>query len=107
MWRELSAQERGAWVSYVHEQTRAFMRASWPSYLPYPDPSPSTFDVNELSGSSLDVFKRFQYGTYLGVLAWIEHSLTQHRIGPEALRGIWVTGRQGVTLISHRRGKTE
>ena len=39
----------------------------------------------------------------LGVLAWIEHSLTENRIGPEALRGIWVTGRQGITLISKLR----
>jgi hypothetical protein len=103
MWRDLSPKEREDWIAHVREQTEGFIQASWPHHLSYEARLESALDIANLSGSSLDIFKRFQYGTYLGVLAWIEHSLTQNRLGPEALRGIWVTGRQGVTLISKLR----
>ena len=58
---------------------------------------------NPIDQRNLKVFQEVQLKTYLGLSAWIEHSLNQHQLGLEGLRGIWVNGRQGIALCSQLR----
>lgn len=103
MWRELTPHDRREWSRYARAQAAELMRLSWPSHLQHKLTSRYPFEANSSSDSSVQVFKRFQRGTYLALTEWMSHSLAQHHIGPEALRGIWVTGLQGGALVGKLR----
>lgn len=93
-WSELSHESKREWVDYVATQSDTLIKRSWPRYLKsgneisLTDPS--------IERECLELFQRYSRGTYLGVMDWIRHSLETTNIGPEALKGILVTGKHGL-----------
>ena len=101
-WSELGPEDRRAWTQHTKMYARELLRRAWPRYLS--ELAQSSLDqLPELSGQTMETFKRYQNGTYRAVLAWIYHSLAASRLGPEALKGIWITGVQGLALSAQLR----
>ena len=102
-WTRLDHQSRVEWVDYVSTQAENLIKHSWPRYL---KPS-SALNVayTETDQSVLELYQRYYRGTYLGVIEWIKHSLDTTNIGPEALRGMYVTGKSalGLSIALKRR----
>lgn len=99
-WSDLGLDQRARTLTQTRSMARFVLKRAWPKYLNAP--SFGSYD-QPFSGHLNEVCSLYTHGTNRAVLAWIEHSLSQNRIGLEALRGIWVTGIQGVAMIKQLR----
>ena len=97
-WSELSQTQRVDWIDYVSLQADHALKKSWPRHLISPHHNSLNQDT-EMDDKALDIFQRYQHGTYLGILAWIKHSLETCNVGTEALKGIYITGKHGISLV--------
>jgi hypothetical protein len=93
-WSELEAKQRLEWLDYISLQADTLLRRSWPKLL---DTSGMVSESHvQVDETLYELFQRYHHGTYQGVLSWINHSLQSSNIGPEALRGIYVTGKHAL-----------
>lgn len=98
-WSDMNTQLRQEWLNYISLQADRLIKQEWPKgHL-----SSSELDFVKssvkLEQTELRLFEGFQHASFEAVLSWIKESLKQTNMGPEALQGILVTGKQGLSLI--------
>lgn len=96
-WSELSPQLRQEWLDFVSLQADYLLQEAWPKTQINPH-KPLRGSV-KIELPERQVFDCFQQVSFAAVMAWIKQSLRQTNMGPEALKGIYVTGKQAVALV--------
>lgn len=98
LWEEVSHADRRRWIDYIQAQVDELVYAAWPDHLKM-RLTPPQHTSSVTSTSALRIMNQIKELLYSEISTWIDRSLRRHELGPEALRGVWVTGRMGGALL--------
>lgn len=99
-WSELQLQQRLEWLDYISIQADFLLKKSWPQQLDTVDILGDESQHIEIDQQLYELFQRYHHETYQGAFRWIMHSLNDSNVGPEALRGIYVTGKHALGMMA-------
>ena len=98
-WSELNPQLRQEWLDYVSLQADSLIKQAWPKAYLTPIEQQQIYSSVKIGQEERQVFNEFQQACFEAIMSWIKYSLKQTNMGPEALRGIYVTGKQSLALM--------